>query len=465
MALHNHFPKIGVLALMLPDYEELFPGITHRQESFVRHLLETMSDLADFHFTGAALGRSGISQGVREILAADCQGILVLPLTYSQGQYLARPLLDANLPVSLVLVQPDETAHSAFAEIDLTVNQAIHGSQDQANNLTRAGIPFVAYAGGKEKALHAFVEDFAQTCATIAALRRTRIGIIGKLPEMGDVITDDMAFFRRLGPEFVYDSVGNIWRAMESVNGADIDEIIARDNGIFDVDVSLTTPQLQIAARMYLGIKAWLEAEGYQGFTIQFSEFGADGRFSQLPLLAASHLMADGYGYAAEGDASCAALLSAMQQLCGPSNFTEMYMMDLERNAILFCHAGEGNWRVAKEGRKPRLIDRPLSEGGLDNPPTPIFTPLVGAATVMSLIHKGGDHFVLLTAAGTVMPDDDLQYCEMPYMFFRPDAGVENCARRWLEEGGTHHEVVVFGEHATRLEMFCKLLSIDHVSI
>jgi L-arabinose isomerase len=48
----------------------------------------------------------------------------------------------------------------------------------------------------------------------------------------------------------------------------------------------------------------------------------------------------------------------------------------------------------------------------------------------------------------------------MPYMFFRPVSGVEECVRRWLEEGGTHHEVVVFGDCRRRVEMLCAMLDI-----
>lgn len=465
MTENNQKPRIGVLALMLPDYEDLFPGITKRQESFVHSLLEPLSSWVDFRFASPALGRDAIRAQVKNMCAEDCSGIVVIPLTYSQGQYLVRPLLEACLPVALVLVQPDETTHSQFSEIDLTVNQAIHGSQDQANCLRRAGVPFVAYAGDKGGGFRDFIENFAKASATIGTMRKARIGIIGKLPGMGDVIADDMSFYRELGPEFVYDSIGNIWSAIQEVSADEVAAVIERDRALFEVDDRITSQQFEAAVRMYLGTKRWLQTRNYQGYTIQFSEFGADGRFSQLPLLAASHLMADGYGYAAEGDASCAALMAAMQRLCGPANFTEMYMMDFRRDAILFCHAGEGNWRVAKEGKRPRLIDRPLSEGGLDNPPTPIFTPKVGPAIVMSLVYRGANRFMLLTAGGTVLPDDDLQSCEMPYMFFRPNTGVAECARRWLEEGGTHHEVVVFGDYAERLDMFCQLLRIDHVSI
>lgn len=136
---------------------------------------------------------------------------------------------------------------------------------------------------------------------------------------------------------------------------------------------------------MYLGLRAYLQSGGLSGYTLHYGECGEDGRFTQLPLLAASNLLADGYGYAAEGDSTAAVLVAAMQTLCGAAGFTEMYMMDFKREAILMCHQGEGNWRLCRGDRRPYLKNRVLSEGGLSNPPTPIFTPEPGRACILSL--------------------------------------------------------------------------------
>lgn len=461
----NKKPCIGILALMLPDYEPLFPGIARRQSAYVEGLIASLSDEAGYVYEGPALGRTEIETQMKSFRAKGCDGVMILLLSYSQGQYLVRAAMENPLPLAIALVQPDETARSGFEEIDLTVNQGIHGAQDNANALVRAGIPFAVYAGAKDKRFLRFALDFSRAAQTITALRSMRIGVVGKLPGMGDVITDDMAFYRKIGPEFVYDSIGSIRRFTSQVEEEELDQLMARDREIFDIDSALGSHQHREALRMYAGMKAWLQSKGYGGYTAQFSEFGEDGRFEQLPFLAASHLMADGYGYAAEGDASCAALLAAMERLCGASNFTEMYMMDLARRAILFCHAGEGNWKVAKKGRRPRLIDRFLSEGGLSNPPTPVFTPEPGKAVVLSLVHMGQERFRLVAVQGEVLPDEDLSRCEMPYMFFRPQTDVEACVCRWLELGGTHHEVVVFGDQMERIALFCRLLDIELVRI
>lgn len=100
-------------------------------------------------------------------------------------------------------------------------------------------------------------------------------------------------------------------------------------------------------------------------------------------------------------------LMAAMIRLCGRANFSEMYMMDLTREAILMCHAGEGNWAMARTDRKPFLMDRVFGEGGLDNPPTLIFAQKPGPAAVMSLAHLGGDRFRLVYAPGEVLDKAD----------------------------------------------------------
>lgn len=459
-------PRLGVLALMLEGYEPLFPGITARQHAYVEEVVSSLSEVAECVFPRVALSRADIEAIVAGFNAQGLDGILILLLTYSQGQYLVHAMQRNSLPLALTLVQPDETVGDDFEELELTVNQGIHGSQDNANCLLRAGIPCVFFAGSRKNGeLAAFVRDFGAAARTVEAMRRMRIGVIGRLPGMGDVVTDDMAVYRVLGPEFVYDSIGTVRRLCAEADEKEIARLMALDRERFDVDPHMPPERHAESVRMYLGIRAWLEAGGYAGYTLHFDELGADGRFIHLPFLAASNLMAEGYGYAAEGDATCAMLMAAMIRLCGRANFSEMYMMDLTREAILMCHAGEGNWAMARTDRKPFLMDRVFGEGGLDNPPTLIFAQKPGPAAVMSLAHLGGDRFRLVYAPGEVLDKADLRRCDMPYLFFRPQSGVRACVKAWLEQGGTHHEVIVEGVPEERVRLWCRLAGIEFVRI
>ncbi len=114
---------------------------------------------------------------------------------------------------------------------------------------------------------------------------------------------------------------------------------------------------------------------------------------------------------------------------------------------------------------KPKLIDRVLGEGGLDNPPTPIFTPEYGRATLTSLVSLNGDKFRLVVAKGEILKKTDMKNCEMPYIFFTPDTGVRSCIDGWLRNGGTHHEVINLGDCANRWKMLCDMLGIEYVEV
>ncbi|MCE5188075.1 MAG: L-fucose/L-arabinose isomerase family protein [Eubacteriales bacterium] len=458
-------PKIGLLGLMTDGYEPNFPGITARQENYARELASLFSGVADVDFPGAGLNRASIEQKVRTFNERQYDGILIVLLTYSHAVYLQHALQDNRLPIALAVIQPDYAVKSEYVELDLTVNQGIHGAQDNANMIVRSGFPCQFFAGERhDPRLVGFVEDFARAAMTYRALRGMKVGVLSRMCGMGDILVDDMAFYKNIGVEICNDTVGSVYSRMQGLTKAQIDAQIEKDRALFTIDPKLGYESHAEAVKLYLGFKQWLTDKGFDAFTAQFDIFGDDKRFRQLPLYAASQLMADGFGYAAEGDFVCAAMVAAAHRLGdGGGNFTEMYMMDFEQNAICFCHAGEGNWATHRKDVKPRLIDRYLGEGGLENPPTLMFTPEVGRSTLTSLAPMSGDRFRLVVATGDVLPKNDLVGCEMPYIFWRPDSGMTNCVENWLRAGGTHHEVISLGDVSSRWKMLCDLWGAEFV--
>ena len=461
-------PRIGLLGLMTDGYEITFPGIVARQEAYARELVEFLSPVADVDFPGAGVNRKSIEEKVRYFNEQKMDGILIILLAYSQGSYLLRALQDNRLPLALAVVQADSVVLDDFEELDLTVNQGIHGAQDNANVITRNGFKCQFFAGKRDsERFLRFVEDFGYAARTYQKLRNMKVGVIGRMPGMGDILTDDMAFFSTIGPEICHDTIGSVYSRMETITKEEIDAQIAKDHATFRMDPKLSYESHAEAVKMYLGFKKYLEEKEFDAFTAHFDVFGDDGkRFHQLPLYAASQLMADGYGYAAEGDFMCATMVAAAHSLGeGGGNFTEMYMMDFEKEAIIFCHAGEGNWATHREDIQPHLIDRYLGEGGLENPPTIMFTPKVGTSTLTSLAAVSGKKFRLVTAQGDILPKSDLQRCEMPYIFWRPDSGMTNCVEGWLRNGGTHHEVISLGDVRNRWKMLCDMWGVEYAEV
>jgi len=460
-------PKIGLLGLMTEGYEDVFPGIIERQTRYAQEIADTLSPVADIHFAGPGLNRVRIEEIMAQYNAEKLDGVLIVLLAYSQGAYLTRALENNRLPIAMAVVQPDQEVLDDWEELDLTVNQGIHGAQDNANVIVRGGYKCQFFAGNRhEEGFVRFVEDFGKACYARSRLKNMRTAVFSRMCGMGDILSDDLALLRKIGPESCHDTIGSVVTRMDQVSKEEIDVQIKLDHERFDVDPKLSYESHAIAVREYLGFKRYLEEKGYDAFTAHFDQFADDGRWRQLPLYAASNLMAEGYGYAAEGDVMCASMVSAAHALGNnDANFTEMYSMDFVKQAIIFCHAGEGNWATCRSDMRPRLIDRYLGEGGLENPPTPIFTPQYGPATLTSLVAVEGNRFRLVLAKGEILPKSDLKRCEMPYFFWVPETGIQNCVEGWLRNAGTHHEVINIGDVSRRWKMLADMLDIEFVEV
>ncbi|MDR3051076.1 MAG: arabinose isomerase [Oscillospiraceae bacterium] len=460
-------PKLALLGLMTGGYEAVFPGITERQTRYAQELAQTISQVADVSFEGIGLDRPTIESLVKRYNGQGVDGMVIVLLAYSQGAYLIRALQDNRLPLALAVVQPDQEVLDDWTELDLTVNQGIHGAQDNASVIAKSGVACQFFAGNRhEKRFVDFLDDFARACRARSTLKSMRTAVFSRMCGMGDILTDEFAFHRIVGPEVCHDTIGAIVSRMQQVTQAQIAQQIALDKRLHEVDVNLSRAAHAEAVRMYVAFKGYLREKGCGAFTAHFDQFADDGRFAQLPLYAASNLLAEGYGYAAEGDYMCASMVAAAGALGDyDANFTEMYTMDFAKQAIIFCHAGEGNWATCRKDGKARLIDRYLGEGGLNNPPTHVFTPQPGPATLTSLAYAGEGKFRMVAALGDILEKADLKGCEMPYFFWRPRAGVTPCVEAWLRHGGTHHEVISLGDLRIRWRMLCAMLGIAYEEV
>lgn len=455
-------PKIGLLAVMIEGYEPIFPGIINTQCEYAKSLAEKMSDVADIDFPGVGANREQIENIVNHFNQSGCDGILMVLLAYSHSSYIVRAMQNNNLPLALAILQPDDEMTSDFTEIDFTRNQGIHGAQDNANVLMRLGIKCQYFVGSKDSdEFKKFITDFSKASMAYTHLRGTKVAVIGKMTGMGDLFTDDISLYAKIGAEFCYTSIGEIYKLMQTVSKEEIDREIEKDKEMFDIDPTMPYEAHAYANCQYLAMKKFLTDGSYDAFTLHFETLGEDGRFKSLPFLAASKLLADGYGYAAEGDALCACGVLISRILSGEATFSEMYALCNKSDSILMCHAGEGNHLMARKDRKPRLIYKVFNEGGLDNPPTTLFTPEPGRATVVSFA-PANNTFKIMTSVGEITDRCDLAGCEMPYIFFKSDAKKEDLVKSWLEFGATHHEAVMYGDMSDAFKMLSSMWDVEY---
>ncbi|NIA31769.1 MAG: arabinose isomerase [Actinobacteria bacterium] len=459
-------PKIALLAIMQELYDDMLPGITERQNEYGKAVADQLKDVIDVYFPGPARNRGDIEKRIKDFNQKDLDGIVIIMLTYGPALRTIHALQNNHLPLLLANIQPVPTVTAKWDMADLTYNQGVHGAQDMANTILRTGIkcPIIS-DDWKSDNFKRFLEDWARAAQAVQRLKKMKVAAMGQMPGMGDILTDSAAFMRKIGPQIDQVSLGNIYDLMESATVEEVQKVVEENNRNFEIDPNLSEKNHLYAARLQVAVQNFLEKNGYDGFSIYFDAVKDDGRFKQLHMLAASNLMAKGYGYAAEGDMCCTSLVAAGHTLAENAHFTEMYAMDFSRDSVLQSHMGEGNWKIARKDRPVRLIDRELGIGGLDNPPTVLFMAQPGEATLTSLVSLSGEDYRLVVAKGKILDTEELPHVEMPYFHFKPDSGVRSCLDGWLKNGGTHHQCLHLGDIRRRWQFLCELLDISYVEV
>ena len=292
------------------------------------------------HVAAPVKDRAAVERAVSEFENEGVDGLLVVMLTSGPAMRVARALAETRLPVCLANLQPVPAITAEWDMGDLTYNQGIHGAQDTANAMVQAGRPFhVITDDWRASSFEHEVGRWARAAAAVSRWRQLKVAVLGyAMNGMGDIRVDIHTLLRTLGPQIDSIAPGDLVRAAAAVEGDDLARLIQEENERFEIDPRLSVAEREDHARMQLGLERILVDGGYSAYSTHFGAVAEDGRFTRLPLAAASSLMAKGYGYAAEGDGLTAALMSAAQILIGETQFTEMYAMDFPRDAFLMSH-------------------------------------------------------------------------------------------------------------------------------
>ena len=307
----SQLPRIGLLGIMQELYDDMLPGITERQAAYLADIGRSLGGVADCVLADPARNRAGVEAGVRKLEAEDVDGVLVVMLTYGPGQRVARALGQTRLPLCLANTQPDPNVNASWDMADMTYNQGVHGAQDTANALVRARKSFeVITEDWHAPAFADRVGLWARAAAAVSGLKKLRVAQVGyAMNDMGDIRVDEGALVRKLGPTIGIIAPGVLFRAVEAVTPGEVQEVIAAEDAQFEIDPRLSAEEREDHARLLVALRRLLGEGGYGAFSAHFDAIGEDGRFKRLPFAAASTLMAEGYGFAGEGDTLTAALV------------------------------------------------------------------------------------------------------------------------------------------------------------
>ena len=248
-----------------------------------------------------------------------------------------------------------------------------------------------------------------------------------------------------------YFGIGDLVQEVNAVSDSDIDakyaelqkeyEFVQGDN-----DAKKYEDSVRYQIREYFGIKNFLDKGNYSAFTTNFEDlYGLE----QLPGLAVQLLMAEGYGFGAEGDWKTAALGRLLKIMTHNelTAFMEDYTLELQKGKeeILGSHMLEVDPTIASD--KPRVEVHPLDIGGKDDPARLVFTGREGEAYDVTVSDFGTEYNMIGYPVTANKAPKDTPHLPVAKQMWTPKVGLKHGATSWIKYGGGHHTVLVFGEN------------------
>src|SRR5574341_1040395 len=265
--------------------------------------------------------------------------------------------------------------------------------------------------------------------------------------------------------------VGDLVKVVNEMTDAEVDRLVLEYEERYLVAEPLKLgnghrQSLREAARIELGLRHFLEQGGFKAFTDTFEDLHG---LAQLPGIAVQRLMADGYGFGAEGDWKTAALVRAMKVmgagLPGGTSFMEDYTYHLNESGmkVLGAHMLEICESIA-DG-KPSLEIHPLSIGGKADPARLVFNARNGPAVNASVIDLGDRFRMIVNEVDVVSPDEPLPRLPVARAVWIPRPDLTTAAAAWILAGGAHHTGFSQSVTAEHLEDFAEMADIEFLLI
>ena len=403
----------------------------------------------------------------------NCIGLITWMHTFSPGKMWIAGLKQLQKP--FVHLHTQYNRDIPFAEIDMdfmNLNQSAHGGREFGFICTRLGINRKVVVGHwKEENVHQRLNVWIRAAAAWADAQGGKIARFGdNMREVAVTEGDKVEAQIKLGYSVNGYGIGDLVKYVNDVSNSDIDIIVKEYNELYNIAEAAKKGESYEAviyqAQIEIGLRTFLENGGFNAFTTTFEDLHG---LMQLPGLAVQRLMAEGYGFGAEGDWKTAALVRAMKVmgsgLDGGASFMEDYTYHLDPSGmkVLGAHMLEVCPSIAYS--KPNLEVHKLGIGGKDDPARLVFDANAGAGINASLIDMGNRFRMVVNEVEVVSPDEPLPRLPVARVLWEPKPNLEISAAAWIHAGAAHHSGFSQAITTEFIEDWCTIAGVEIVVI
>ncbi|WP_445448315.1 L-arabinose isomerase [Enterococcus lactis] len=266
-----------------------------------------------------------------------------------------------------------------------------------------------------------------------------------------------------------YFGIGDLVQVIDRVSDEEVEQLFEEYKELYTFDYGnyeekTWEEHVKVQAQQEIGIRRFLEEGGYNAFTTNFEDLYG---MKQLPGLAVQRLMAEGYGFAGEGDWKTAAIDRLLKIMARgkDTGFMEDYTYELAsgQEAILESHMMEVDPTLA--ATKPRIVVSPLSMGDREDPARLVFDGKAGEGVVVSMADFGTHYKLLINEVEAFEPTTEAPNLPVARVLWKTKPNFHEGVHSWIQAGGGHHTVVSLNLTTDQIETWAKLVELETVVI
>lgn len=421
------------------------------------------------------------SASIREALAAanasaDVAGCIVWMHTFSPAKMWIRGFNEYRKPLLHLHTQFNRDIPFDTIDMDfMNENQSAHGDREFAHMLTRMNTPRKIVSGyWADDKTQGRIADWMRTA--IGALESRSLRILRVGDNMRDVAVtegDKVEAEQKFGWEIDAYNITDIDEYVCAVSDPDVNALTDEYYDTYDLitdgrDAAEFRAHVAEQAKIEIGFRRFVEEHNYHAVVTNFQMLAG---LHQLPGLAMQRMMADGYGFGAEGDWKTAGvvrlfkLMTAGKEGALGTSFMEDYTYHLEpgNEAILQAHMLEVCPSIASG--KPAIRVNPLSMGNREDPARLVFTAKPGRGVACSLVDLGHRFRMIINEVECIPQTKPMPNLPVASALWRTLPDFATGTEGWLTCGGAHHTAFTYDLTRENVIDLCDFFGIESVVI
>lgn len=406
-----------------------------------------------------------------------CAGVICWMHTFSPAKMWIAGLSAYRKPLLQLNTQFNEEIPYATMDMDfMNLNQSAHGDREFGFITSRMDLPRTVICGyWNHPDTKKRIADWMRVARAVADGKELRIARFGdNMREVAVTDGDKVEAMIKFGWSVPYYGIGDLVSYMNEVSDSDVnalfDEYDSRYEIVYGPDKDFTISHIKEQARIEIALRRFLKDNNANALCTNFQDLHG---MKQLPGLAIQRLLADGYGFAAEGDWKTSALVRTFKVMT--SGLVESgkkgnaFMEDYTYNLVPGKEADMGSHMLEVDPEisvsKPKVEVHELGIGGREAPARLVFNTIEGEGLVSAVVDMGNRFRCVVNEINVIPPEAPLPKLPVARMLWKPYPSLSTSAEAWILAGGGHHTAFSNIVTSDMLRTWCEMIGIECVVI